>query len=219
MVYKDRRWLTVDPNLYQVTANLSAFPNSRGPLPPPVDGIADQPGAPTVCISELATDWSMDRVVNIVHLANAHGSQQSFVDTTSLKTYGPHTYQRLDFVLSPTATPNLATRANDLMSGYATPLLRVNQVQFSPALAEAWPWTLAVFLNWLVRVWYTHPRNGWGYEVVTHVQSVQHTITPTDWTVRLSVDQPSTFVAFQRSEVGWDAGRWDQNRWDEVVLT
>lgn len=219
MVYKDRTWPTVDVNLSQVTANLSAFPHSRGPLPPAVDQVPDRPGAPTICVAELVTDWSMDRVVNIVHLANANGSQQTFIDTTSLKTYGPRTYQRNDFVLAPVATPNLAVRANDIMAGYAKPVLRVNGTEFNATAAGSWPWVLAVFLNWLVRVWYTHPTAGWGYEVTTHIQSVQHRITPDDWTVRLSVDQPYTFVPFQRSDVGWDAGRWDSAKWDETVLT
>jgi len=75
---------------------------------------------------------------------------------------------------------------------------------------------LGLFLNWRVRVWYTHPLNYWGYAVVLHVQSIEHKITPTDWETTLSVDLPDAFTELDWNRVhGWDAGLWDEVLWDQ----
>ena len=211
-VYKNRNWLTTDTNLQQVTADLVGYPHGDDSLPI-VDEVPTQSNAPAICINELNTDWSLARVINEVSLANAGGTAQVFRDEPSMKQYGPKTYSRHDFVLW---TDNyLATRAADIMTGYSEPVLRVNTVSFAPGLSASWEFTLGVFLNWLVRVWYSHPTNYWGYAFCVHIQSIEHRITPTDWVTTMSVDLPESFVELEWAEFGWDLGTWDENLWDQ----
>ena len=212
-VYKDRSWLTTDPNLTQVTADLLAMP--AGDLPY-VDDIPNQPNSAVICTDELNTDWSLDRVINVVSLANAGGVARNYSDPNSVKTYGPQTYQRMDFVLW--SDSDLDTRANDIMSGYSDPVLRVNSVGFAPGISQEWEWTLGVFLNWLVRVWYEHPINGWGFAVCVHVQSIEHRISPSDWSTTMSVDLPQQFAELEFNDYGWDMGNWDEAIWDQMQV-
>jgi hypothetical protein len=215
VVYKDRTWPDVDPDLMEVTADLVGFPHD-GPVMPIVDAVPTQAGAPLICINELVTDWSMARVVNLVSLANAGGTAQVFEDEVSIKAHGPQTYQRHDFVLM--TDEHLPDRAADIMTGYADPVLRFNSVRFAPGMAGAWPWTLGLFLNWLVRVWYTHPTNYWGYACCVHVQSIEHRISPNDWETTLTVDLPESFTEMEWATTwGWDEGIWDEDIWDQIA--
>lgn len=213
IVFKDRTWLATDPKLSNVTANITAIHAHANELPP-VDDIPDLPDAPVLCPFSLVPDWSLARVVNFVSLANAGGTAQTFVDVPSQKAHGVHTYQRMDFVNRESSV--LATRANDIMAGNADPKLRVNNTALRPMAndMDAWPWLLSVFLNWAVRVWYIHPLNDWGFAVVTHVQSIEHRITTSDWESTFTLDQPMAFTTFEFSERGWDVAEWDTDEWD-----
>lgn len=213
-VYKDRDWLTTDPRLTNVQANLIASSHENRDNLPQVDPIPTDPLAPTVCVNELATDWSLARVINTVSLANEGGEVRDYVDSDSVLKYGPQTYQRHDFILLD--SDHLDTRAQDIMGGYSKAVLRVNSTSFAPGMSDAWEFTLGVFLNWLVRVWFTHPIHAWGYAVCSHIQSIEHRITPTDWLTTVTVDQPSSYSeTIWASGVGWDEGVWDVNLWDE----
>ena len=217
VVYKDRTWPTVDIDLQQVTADLVAYPH-EGPVMPIVDDVPTQEDAPLICVRELITDWSLARVINWVSLANAGGTAKTYVDEESLQAYGPHTYSRHDFVL--TSSSFLDTRAADIMTGYSEPVLRVNSIAYAPGMSGAWEFTFKLFLNWLVRIWYSHPTNYWGYAVCVHVQSIEHRITPTDWLTALTVDLPESFVEIQWAiGYGWDEGLWDENLWDQDTMT
>jgi hypothetical protein len=211
-VYKDRTWQTTDTNLQHVMADLVGYPHVG--VMPVVDDTPTDPTAPIICTNELVTDWSLARVINYVELANAGGNAKTFSDPTSMKTYGPQTYQRMDFVLR--GENELAIRADDIMSGYSDPVLRVNSVGYAPGVSAAWEFTLGVFLNWLVRVWYTHPTNYWGFAVCVHVQSIEHRITPDDWSTTMAVDLPESFAELEwASANGWDEGTWDETLWDQ----
>ena len=212
LIYEDRNWPTQDPKLLNVTADISAA--SHPTIMPIVDEWPTLPGAPIICPNELRTDWSLARVINYVELANAGSTAKVYEDEASQRKHGIQTYSRLDLLT--TSTSFLDTRAQDLMTGFASPVLRVNSASFRPTDA-GWPWSLSVFLNWLVRVWYLHPTNDWGYAVVTHVQSIEHRISTTEWSVTIAVDRPREFteLAFS-SEYGWDGGIWDENLWDQA---
>ena len=212
ITYKNRNWLTTDDNLQSVTANLWAKPESDQPY---FDGTPTQPNAPTLCLNALQTDWGMSRVVNYVELANAGGTVYKYNNALSQKKYGPRTYSRHDFVLELIGEGKLATRANDIMNGYDKPKLRLNTVTFRPgADGNEWTYALRVFLNWLVRVWYQNARTGWGWLIVTHVQSIEHRVTATDWECTMSVDQPTHYEdAPMQNVFAWDDPRakWDAN--------
>lgn len=212
IVFKDRAWPTNDPNLYQCTAWLLAADEVGK-----VDPTPDRPGAPTVCLREAITNWSQDRIVNDVSLANAGGTAQRFTNQESIRRYGSKTYERMDFVNKDSST--LATRANDIMTGYAFDVLRLTSVAYRPSInPNAWIWTLSVFLNWLVRVSYSNPTNRWGWETVTHVQAVEHRVTVDDWEVRLALDLPTAFHDVEWAFTnGWDVAKWDDANfvWDE----
>lgn len=213
-IYKDRTWQTSDPNLTSVQADLVAYPH-EGDVMPIVDDIPTDTDAAMICVNELKSDWSLARVVNIVTLANAGGTAQAFVNADSMKAYGPQTYQRLDFVLM--YDTDLPTRAADIMGNYTDPVLRFNAVSYAPGLSGSWEFTLGVFLNWLVRVWYTHPINYWGYATTVHIQSIEHRISPTDWSTTFTVDLPKSFVEIiWAMTTGWDVGLWDSATWDAV---
>jgi len=212
-VYKDRDWNAEDSNLNTVTADLVGQPH-WGDMPQ-VDEIPTDPDAPLICINELQTSWSLDRVVNIVSLANAGGTAQEYVNEASMKQYGPFTYQRHDFVNS-TSGYILDQRAADIMTGYSDPVLRVNSVAYAPGVSGAWDWTLAAFLNWMVRVWYSHPTEDWGYAVCVHIQSIEHRISPKDWLTTLVVDLPASFRELEWSDHGWDMDEWDATYWDQT---
>lgn len=215
-VFKDRRWHTTDDNLKSVTANLWAKPTSEQV---PFDFTPDQPGLPTLCVKALITEWNLSRVINSLSLANEGGTARHYENRASIRKYGERTYQRHDFVLSLSA--DLDKRADDIMAGYTEPVMRLRSITFRPDLDENdWSWTLAVFLNWLVRVWYQNTLTGYGWLMVTHVQSIEHRITPTEWETTLALDQPIyqsdapvVVQAFWDGEIstghdGWDIGLW-----------
>lgn len=214
ITYKDRSWPTTDPHLSTVMADVYGMPRALGR--PIVDLIPTDPDAPLIEYSELSTDWSMDRVVNFVELANRGGNVQTFINEPSFKANGPRTYQRLDFVLL--RDVDLPIRAADLMDNWGDPVLRINSVSFAPGLSEGenvWPFCLSVFLNWAIRVWYAHPLNGWGYATVTRVQSVTHSIGLDDWEIVCTLDLPLSFVELFTGAFGWDVDGWDVAVWDD----
>lgn len=215
IVYKDRTWLTTDPRLMQVQANLLAQPDLDSQPP---DQIPTSSDAVDVCVNELNTEWSLERVINLLSLANAGYTAETFSNEQSQRDYGIYTYSRTDFVNDDYYSDlygYLATRANDIMGGYSEPVLRVTSISFKPG-PDTFKFALSVFLNWLVRVWYLHPFNNWGYTVVLHVQSIEHKVTPTGWETTLTVDLPAGFTEWGGQSVnGWDGGKWDQALWDQ----
>lgn len=212
LVYKNRNWITTDDNLTKVTANLWAKPDSDQPY---FDGTPTQPGAPEICLASLQTDWSMARVINLVELANAGGTAKTYEDKPSQKQHGPRTYQRNDFVLDrfySDLNGYLDIRADDIMDGYTQPKMRLNRVTYRPGVdGNDWTWTLRVFLNWLVRVWYQNSRTGYGWLIVTHIQSIEHRITPTEWEVSFALDLPTFYADAPVTDYAyWDTGaKWD----------
>lgn len=208
IAFKDRNWRTTDDNLKSVTANVWAKPSSNQPY---FDGVPDQAGLPTLCANRLSTDWSMSRVINSLSLANAGGTAKEYKDRPSMRQHGERTYQRHDFVLA--LASDLDQRATDIMTGYTQPVMRLNSLSFRPDLDENdWPWALSVFLNYLVRVWYQNTLTGWGWIMVTHVQSVEHRITPTTWETTLALDLPVYYGDAPMQDVyAWDqpGATWD----------
>lgn len=220
--YRDRTWPTYDDNLKSVTANLEAKPDLDYVQVIP-DDVPTQPGAPNVCLREVVTDWSMARVINSVELANVGGTAKTYEVAESIKANGPRTYQRLDFINYPANYTGLDERANDYLTNNGTPNLRLNTVRFRPDISpEAWPWTLSVFLNWLVRVWYQNIQEKWGWAIVTHVQSVEHLISPKEWQTTLAVDLPISYVDAPIYEIGiddWQGGHWQVSHWRNARFT
>lgn len=227
IVYKDRTWPDVDVNLKEVTANFEArIINDQIPF----DGVPNRPDAPTFCPNDVVTEWGLARVVNTVELAAEDGGASLYEDTESIREFGPRTYQRMDFLLSAASGPGGTTpildawldqRAADIMTGYTQPKLRLNTLSYRPDIdGHDWVWTLSAFLNWLVRVWYQNAKTGWGWLIVTRVQSIEHRITPLEWAVTLTVDQPVAHVyapvmlqavwdgELSTGHDGWDIGRW-----------
>jgi hypothetical protein len=227
IVYKDRTWLTTDPNLKAVTANLMSRPHNDGMITK-VDGIPELPDAPIICTNEMVTGWSLDRLINYVELANTGGTAEVYEDRPSQRDYGIFTYQRLDFVndeFDPfnQGDEHLKIRANEIMASYKEALVRVSSIGYRPAVDPAsWPWTLGVFLNWLVRVWYANIINEWGYAIATHVQAIEHRITPNDWETVIQLDQPISYVNAPIVEDitdQWDRAVWDRSQWRKARFT
>jgi hypothetical protein len=184
---------------------------------PVVDSIPTLADAPVICIRDLEPQWSRDRVVNEVSLANQGGSAFITVDAESQRKYGPRTFQRLDLLNVNDHPEYLTERTADLMAGYTEAILRVNTVQFRPSRAEgSYEWALRAFLNHLVRVRYENPVGGWGFAVVSHVQGLEHSFSLRDWVVTLTLDNPESFVYWETPELGtgWDVGGWDDDIWD-----
>lgn len=214
ITFRDRGWPARAIEQTTVQADILAQPWNGEPLLP-VDTYPDNASKAIICAFDLDTDWTRDRIINLLELANAGGSAVTFQDDASARQYGPYTYQRLDYVNDLAHPEYLDTRAADIMTGYTEPMLRVNSVSFRPKDAAAYKLAKKLFLNETVRVRYTHPTQGWGFSVVTHVQSVSHSFTLTDWVVALNLDQISNMNLWYGSTVGWDEGAWDTTAiWD-----
>lgn len=190
------------------------YPPSTGL--PVVDTWPDMPGIPIICLRDLQPIWSRDRVINEVSLANQGGNAITTVDAESQRQYGPKTFQRMDFLNDDTHTEYLVERTKDYMDGYTDAILRVDTVQFRPNSPESYKWAMEVFLNWIVRIRYQHPTNGWGFALVTHVQGIEHAHSLSDWVITLQLDNPETFTYWETPDLGtgWDLGGWDDDIWD-----
>lgn len=222
IVFRDATWRAVESYAQNVMANITA--QDDGASHTGFDYLPDDENAPELCPHELVTDWSLRRLINRVALANAGGTAQTFDRLASQRLYGVRGYQRLDYI--GTSDGYLAARAESLLSKYDQPKLRVNAVTYRPALAgsdEAWSFTLQVFFNWLVRVWYRNPLDEWGYVIAAYVQGIEHRITPTDWVTTLRLDDPATFAHTSDghyavwSIAGSDRAIWDESLWDGVT--
>lgn len=183
---------------------------------PVVDSIPNLPGLPIICVRELQTTWSRDRVVNEVSLANQGGSAFTTVDQASQQKYGPRTYQRMDFLNDNAHPEYLIERTADIMTGYTDAIVRINSVSFNPTLTPAaYAWALSIWLNDLVRLRYTHPTEGWGFSVVSHVQGIEHGLSQNDWGMTLLLDEPEAFNFWNEATgAGWDISEWDVDLWD-----
>lgn len=219
LVYRGRDYLASSSSLNQVKAELLAMPWDGGGLPV-VDNIPDYGIKRIIPTNELITDWSRDRVINEVTVANQGGSATVVRDLNSQAKYGPRTYQRLDLLNDNSHPEYLTTRANDIMTGYTESVQRVNRISWRPELeGSADKWALEMFLGELVRVRYQHPTEGWGYAVVSRIQGYEHSFDLTDWKVTVSLDDIVAFNYWLHppSPIGWDVSLWDVGRWDETT--
>jgi len=206
-----RNWPNINQKLTTVQAELLATPTRDIA---PVDQIPTVPNVPIVELRMLATDWTRDRIINDLSISNQDGTAFRYQDFDSQKANGPFTYQRLDFVNDNAQEPTYADqRANDLMEGYSSPILRVNSVQFKPAV-DTFQWCATAFLEELVRVRFQHRTGGWGWAVATHIQGFTHSLTPTSWDMSVALDHPESWNFWQASDVGWDVAVWDIDLWD-----
>lgn len=184
----------------------------------PVDNIPDASNPAVQHLKALETDWSRDRVVNDVQIANTGGAATQAVDHESQRKYGPRTYQRLDFVNDNAHPEYNIERTNDFMAGWTESMLRVDRVTFRPD-PDTYAWVLSMFLLDLVRVRYQHPVEGWGFAVATHIQGYVHVLNMQGWETTLNLDQPVSFVFWDtppNQETGWDTDYWDVGIWDNA---
>lgn len=183
-----------------------------------VDTVPTIASPPVVLLKALGSDWSRDRIINELKLANQGGTAFAWVNDPSQTRYGPRTYQRLDFVNVNNKPEYLTTRANDYMIGYSDAILRVNSVDFIPRQGT-YEFIMKLFLNDLVRVRYTNRLNGWGFSVVSHVQQIACSIDTDGWGVQLLLDNPVAFNAWDQAQegAGWDSADWDESKWDGAL--
>lgn len=225
VIYRDRSWASRDPRGGTVQANFTAVPGDMIiDLQP--DDVPTDPNAPVICPATMDTDWSMERVINLITLAVVGGTKQYFSNVPSQSENGIRTYQRFDFLnygstdssLGGSVNTQLAARANDIFSTSLKALLRVQRLSYRPRDGQ-WAWTFTVFLDWLVRVFYYIRDGTWGFATVVRVQSIEHRISPTDWLVTIDVDQPISFTdeLHPGEPGGWDADEWDEDVWDQPV--
>lgn len=207
--YYDRSFQT---NFTEVRADITATPYRD--YAPKVDDIPNESGTPIIEAHAIQTEWSRDRVVNQVTLANQNGTAIVTQDYASQTKYGPRTYQRLDFLNDNAHPEYLDQRTQDIMSGYTDAVLRVNTVEFRPRAAD-YQRVMSLWLGQLVRVRYEHPAEHWGFAVVSHIQGFTYAFTPHGWNVQLTIDQPVSFVSYVHSDNGWDDASWDVGLWDE----
>jgi len=184
----------------------------------PIDSVPTAQYAAVQHLKALETDWTRDRVVNDVQIANQGGAAFQKIDNASQQKYGPRTYQRLDF-LNDNAHPEYnLQRIDDFMVGFTDSILRVNRVTFVPD-TDTYAWALSMFLMDLVRIRYQHPIEGWGYAVATHIQGYVHSLTMNGWETSINLDQPESFVYWDtppNTTVGWDIDYWDVGIWDNA---
>lgn len=183
-----------------------------------IDHVPNAIGQVVQELRAFESDWSRDRVINDIRVANQNGAALQVVDIDSQKAYGPRTYQRLDYLNDNTHPEYLTQRSNDLMNGWTVAKLRVNRVVFVPT-PITYKWAMSMWLGDLVRMRYQHPTEGWNFAIVSHIQGFTHSLNMNGWTVGVNLDQPESFVYYDRppSELtGWDIDYWDQGIWDNA---
>jgi len=212
IVYRDRNWAANDSHVNSATAN---FDLARRGSPPPMDDLVPTlPTAPLVHPNELQTDWNQSRVINQVSLANSGNTARVYANSDSQREYGVKSYQRFDFVNH--LSKDNDYRGADYLSRYADAVLRLNSIAYNLEVnSAAIVWTLSAYLNWLIRVRYEHPYEDWGWQITTHIQAIEHVITPRGWHVNLSVDDPLSYIDTNVTN-GWDLSNWDEALWDEI---
>lgn len=215
--YFNRVSVANDPKALTVQAQVNAYPDRDVIVAPVVeDGFPTVADAPTICPHEIETEWSTDRVINRVSLAVVGGNTATYNRLESQKEYGIKTYQRLDFVLEgPTESQisaYLAERATDYLNASERADLRVIRMSFRPR-EDTYAFALDVWLNWALRVLYFNTRGNWGFQSVSRVQAIEHTISPSDWIVHITLDQSTAWTEL----VALDPGGWDIEDWDETV--
>lgn len=176
------RALTVDEIEALFTARETTDLNSRSVNVQAQIGFPD--GPPVV---DARVSWDVARVRNHITFARTGGTVQVAEDAASQAAYGPRTYQRLDLQNnSNTAVLLLAQRA---LAAWKDDRIRVDQVTVAARAGD--PSFHRLFydaqLGDLVSV-RINPRPGFTYDVDTHIVGIAHSITPSDWTVTLSLD-------------------------------
>lgn len=212
--YRDRSFYAASPTINTVQAELLATPYKTNlPL---TDGVPNDANMEIIPLRSISTEWSRDRVINTVTMANQGGTAIITQNYDSQTKYGPRTYQRLDLLNDNTHPEYLTERTSDVMTGYTDAILRVNSVSFVPSpINDAWQFAIVAFLGHMVRVRYEHPTEGWGFAVVSYIQGITHSFTTHEWTVTLTLDQPRAFNFWRSSDTGWDIATWDVVLWDE----
>lgn len=161
-------------------------------------GYADVPtGAQSAHYVDAQTSWELARVFNDIQFQREGGALQQVEDEASQLAYGAgdggqstaRTYQKTDFLNTTDAEVfTLATRA---LVAYKDARLRIDQVTI-----EAVEDPGDDDLNRLI--WDTQfgdlvavkvsPPHGWEFERECHVFGISHSISQTDWTVTLRLD-------------------------------
>lgn len=216
---------TVDGNTYTVNqTGANVIIQADGNVTPYrlviVDNVPNAVGQVVQELKALENDWNRDRVINDIQIANQGGSAFQFIDFASQKDYGPRTYQRLDFVNVNSVPDYNIERSHDLLDGFTQSILRVNRVTFNPD-EITYKWALALWMGDLVRVRYLHPENGWNFAIVSHIQGFVHSLNMNGWQVALNLDQPQSFVFYDRppaDSTGWDVDYWDTGIWDNALV-
>lgn len=183
------------------------------------DEVATAPAAPMVCPTSMDTEWSLARIVNALSMANVGGTARTYADNQSQLDYGIRTYQRHDLVLN--ADTYLDTRAAQYFYDQNRAVLAIKSLTYRATNQDSsWLFTLNAWMNQLIRVIFHDRELGWGWDYVTRIMAVEHSISQRDWMVTLTLDQQIAF-ADNTANIptpfgGWDRVDWDATDWDDI---
>jgi hypothetical protein len=186
--FRDRNGLISDPHYTEVQATFGEE-------------------APEICYSDLLLTTDLERLKNIVGIANEGGTMVTRTDTTSISLYRPRTYKRTDLInVADAQNAVIAQRHLDFYA-YAASRIEHLTVELPMLATPAQEIVLALMLLWRIQV----RRRAAGFQVVAdlQIQGIGEDITASTWTIRYS-----TFDATAIFKVGrWDIDVWDTGLW------
>lgn len=173
--FKNRTWLDTDTRSTVIQGYIG------------YDTVPD--GAQAAHMVDVQVSWEMARVANQVQFARDGGTMQTAEDTVSQNKYGIRSYQRTDFHNS--TDGEVLQLATDYLNASFESRLRIDSV----TIVGVFDWDNQD-LNRLI--WFTEfgdrvavkvaPPWGWEIERETHVMGISHSITASDWSVTLRLD-------------------------------
>lgn len=158
---------------------------------------------PELCYVDIELSTDLDKIKNIVSIANEGGTSVTRNDLNSISLYGPRTYKRTDLInLDGAENAVIAQRHLDLFA-YAASRIEGLQLELDILPPAARELVLALDLLYRIQV----RRRAEGFQVVAdlQIQAVHETITPTGWTVTLNTFSAATV---------FNVGRWDNDTWN-----
>lgn len=181
--FRDRNGLVSDPHYTTVQATFGEV-------------------APEICYSDLDLTSDLDKIKNIVSVANVGGTATTISDTTSISLYQPRTYKRTDLINKTGAQNGIIAQRHLDFYAYAdnrVGALKVDLTQLSLAQQRQ---VLGLGAQWRIQL----RRRAEGFQVVAdlQIQGIDEEITPTDWTIN--------YRTFSASAV-FNVGRWSVDTW------
>lgn len=173
--FRARQWLTTDTRSTVVQGYIG------------YDSVPT--GSQAAHMVDVQVSWEMARLVNWVQFAREGGTMQEVQDASSQNKYGIRSYQRTDFHNS--TDGEVLQLATDYLNAFYESRMRIDSVTIvgvedtdnEDLNRLLWDSQFGDRISVLVE-----PPWGWEIEREVHIMGISHSITASDWTVTLRLD-------------------------------